>query len=237
MHSPLGNVLILLSFFSFLLVKLVAVDINPLSFLRDMALDEAVFVCAFKKNFCVAAYAGALQFGEVQNRDRLFFKDQEWICVPQKKLPEFLKILEALGKNIALEDAEKRFEHMSFQLSKNEVLVLQNCQIEVNRRNMPPGEKAKFILEYDEFMYIDFLSALSNVLLFITMPTREQFMVMKKYSELHLENNSTETKIVLVAKAIAENSPHKQFMLEQFLSMNMPVIEIYVKILRILGEK
>ncbi len=198
-----------------------------------MALDEAIFVCAFKKNFCIAAYAGAIQLGKVQNQDRLFFKDTESICIPQKKLSEFLEILETLGKNIAVESEEENIKNVSFQLSKNEILALQNCKLEVNRTDQV--EKTGFVLEFDEFMYIDFLSALSNVLLFITMPTKQQFMAMKQYSEQ--ENDNMATKISMVATKIAENYPHKQFMLEQFLLMNIPIIEIFVKILRILGAK
>ncbi len=198
-----------------------------------MALDQAILVCAFEKNLCIGAYAGAIQFGEIEKKDQLFFKKEESATVSLKKLSEFLLILEALGRNLAAEG--KNNENISFQLSGNEKVVLEKSQIEIYRKRIVFSSKPDFILEFDEFIYIHFLSALSNVLLFITMPTKEEFFAMKKYATL--EKDSDEEKLDIITQQIRNPSPHRIFMLEQFLQMNKPVIEIFKKILYILGEK
>ncbi len=203
-----------------------------------MALDQAIFTSAFKKNLCVAAYAGAIQFGEVQNKDQLFFKTIESVCVPQKKLPEFFTVLEALGKNLTLKGRSENNENTentntSFELCSKEVLVLDKCKIQTHRNC--DLSKPSFILEFDEFMYLDFLSSIAHVLLFVTMPTKDQFLAMKKYSDV--ETESTQKKVEIAIDKMSPTSPHKKFMLEQFLCMNTAIIEIFSKILRIIGEK
>ncbi len=197
-----------------------------------MALDQAILVSAFKKSYCIAAYAGAIQIGEVENQEHLCFKEKKSIVVTQTKLPEFLLVLEALGRNLSVDEEKEKTENTSFQLSVNQYIVLEKCKILTKKCDHLPEHD--FILEFDEFVYIEFLTAFSNVLLFITIPTKAQFLAMKKYSEMNKEN--TQAKLDEVARHVS-TSPHNLFMLEEFLRINIPILEIFTKVLRIIGVK
>ena len=209
-----------------------SVAVTHCHFPMKMALNQAILVVGFKKNLCVGAYAGAIQIGEIENRDLPCFKEKESVTISQKKLPEFQLLVEELGRNLATEG--EKSESTSFQLSRNEKVVLEKSKILTYRQNCP--SKAEFTLEFDEFIYMDFLSAMSNVLLFITMPSKEQFLAMKKYADTKNEK-TTEARIDTVTREIANPSPYRMFMLEQFLRINIPVIDIFTKILCIIGEK
>ena len=201
-----------------------------------MALNQAILVCAFKKNLCIAAYAGAIEIGEVENQEYLIFKDESSFVVQQKKVPEFFLILEALGRNIAVEEKNDNCESTQFQLCGDQILRLEKTKI-ARKSQTYPATQLEFILEFDEFVYIDFMTALSNILLFVTMPTKEQFFLMKKYAEIEHEHGTSQEKIDRTTKNIPNASPHRIFLLNQFLTINLHVVETFSKILRIIGKK
>ncbi len=194
-----------------------------------MTLEKAALVSAFKKNYCVAAYPGAIEIGEVEN-EHFCFKEKKSIIVPQKKIEEFFLLLETLGRNIAVEGQNENYETSTFEVGVDNIISLEKCQMTQLFK-----KKENFVLNFDEFVYIDFLAAISHVLLFVTMPTKEQFFIMKKFANLPNDGLS-QTKIETVTMQIADSSPRKIFMLAQFLAINISVIEVFVKILRILGK-
>ncbi len=192
-----------------------------------MALQESLLVSCFKKNAAIAAFPGALEIGEVKvNKSAIIFQENKSFIVPLQKLPEFYALLQQLGKNVATEGAE----NFELQLS-GKVLVLEETRLKIIK-----NEIDVFSIMFDGFIFMDFLTTVSKLVLLVSMPTQFQFETMKRYTETY--GFDTENKFPINVKKILGTvscSAHEMVLLEQFMHINKTVILFFCEISKIVN--
>ncbi len=190
-----------------------------------MALAESIFHATFKKNFIVAVFPGALQIGEVEVNDAGgIFKETKSFCLPQQKLCEFSNLIEELAKNIALCPPKK----CQIELSNSENIVLEDKSIQKVLDN-----SEAFRLQFDEFIFIDFLTALSNVVLLICLPSKRQLDAMKRIARTDTADQTLEIEKIFKDLALERFG---KMILEEFLNCNNNVIQFYCQISKLIGK-
>ena len=193
-----------------------------------MALQESLLVVCFKKNAAVAAFPGALEIGLLSvTKSNVSFAEDMSFLLPQPKLVEFYTIVEKLGKNLATETAEQ----CEIQLSAIESVSLDGNQLKKKKKNIE-----SFAIDFDGFIYMDFLAAIYKVVLHISLPTKTQLDTMKKYNEKVGKAEADKCFAENVQTLIKHDcSMHEKLMLEEFLLTNETLIVFFCQIYKIVN--
>ncbi len=139
-----------------------------------LSIRSAIIHTSFAKDYFVSATGGSIIFGNVK-LDNAVLHYEKYCCVFHKKFEEFLNGLKVLGANIV----SNKKTTVKIELSRNEFLHFEANKI-VKRSKT---EENLCSIEFDQFMYIDFLSALGQIVIFVTNPTPRQHKAFKEYVE------------------------------------------------------
>ena len=194
-----------------------------------MALGESLKLF-FKKYFCVSAAGGSLCFGKVTTMEHeLFFEKDKEVSLCLKKLGEFKILLRLLGRNIAF--GRERTGNEDMQQQEVELALSEKIFVKGTILGKIIKDKKIFEIEFDHFSYINFLFAIRDTCLFMCYPTKAQYNSMIAYHNAAATTMSD--KISEVCQNL-EQTELQRFMLEQFLSLNFPLIDFYSDVRKLL---
>ncbi len=132
----------------------------------------------------------------------------------------------------------------TLELSATEVLRVSGEKIILERTKFDQHHCYEII--FDHFLYIQFLRCFRDLCLFSTAPSISQYEALtrfhKKANELNIsqgdfEINSQKLRQILVfASESKSKSPHENFLIQQFLKMNLPVLYAYLEMDKLIGS-
>ena len=105
-------------------------------------------------------------------------------------------------------------------------------QLEVKKNTLcrRDGDKVLAKFTFDEFIYVDFLRAIDEVVLFVTNPTPKQFRALTRFQVSKEANNR---KKIEEACALEESNDTQILMLEEFLKDNLQLLRFASEIHRL----
>ncbi len=182
----------------------------------------------FKKNFCVAAIGGTFCLGKIFTKDHeLFFEKDKEVSLTLKKLCEFKGLLRALGKNFAFAQRQATEETQLCEISQKESIFVKG---KVFGKRIE--DKTVFEIEFDPITYINLLFSVRDICLFISYPTELQYNGLLAYHTA--EGNTTSEKLIAVRRKNEGKTEMQLFMLEQFLTLNLTLIDFYSDVRKLL---
>ncbi len=185
----------------------------------------------FKKNFCVVATGGTLCIGEVKMENHeLFFEKGKEVCLTLKKLSEFKTLLRTIGRSFVGKNT------VTTELIQTEIAPGESIFVKDKVFGKLVNEEKVVEIEFDPISYITFLFSVRDICLFICHPSKIQYNAMIEYH--NAAGSTLAEKITEVIKKNEYETPMQQFMLEQFLKLNFPVIDFYSDVRQLLeGRK
>ncbi len=190
-----------------------------------LLIKDALLNIPFKLHLFVSAFPGSVVFGKVQLLDGMcrFLEDDTFI-LDYQKLNEFSELLEILGRNIICQEGDS--DDIEFETKKIEIGAQENITV-VNSslvRHINEEEKSK--IDFDHFSYLHFVTAIKNVCMFIINPSREEFLLMRKFERID-NNLSIQDAIVEIAVPgpLERRNEYEQFHTEIFLTTNIPLLK------------
>ena len=191
-----------------------------------MDIRNTILNTSFGKNYFVSAIGGCIVFGPVKlNCGVLQYEKNDYFCVFHKKFQEFLQGLQVLGANIVI--GEKKT--VEIETSKNEFIHFKDKKLMkfINHEEI-------LSIEFDQFMYLDFVSSLANIVIFVTNPTTTQYHASQEYLKLvqNSEANFDELITVVCAKLKTE-STNEELLLSQYMKLHKHILIFLVEVRKI----
>ncbi len=172
---------------------------------------------SFDINKFVGSLPGGLIFGNVVHETSAFNFSNDSVIVPQRRLSDFMKILECLSKNIVLEEKDATSIEMEWGNTK---ISLKGKLLEYN----------SFSLLFDLSTCLAFLIAVRKVTFWIVAPTEIEFEFMDIFTRQTIKNSVGFPKISQMEEEIKtvlvrEMNPQRKFYVSQFLINHHALLE------------
>ena len=199
-----------------------------------MSLRNMLLSIPFKENFFISAAPGALMFGKVCFKEGTIQHIlNNTVTINYAQVPHLLDLLKCLGRNIVLqepvdEESQNTFEEnlgekqLEYEYGKR-LLVKENCII----RSGDDKDIQNFAITFEHFTYIQFLTGIANVVLFIVNPSISQYQAIQRF-ELSQLNNQSER--VIEAAKNNNLTEDEEMMLQQFLLCHIRLITFWIEI-------
>ncbi len=180
---------------------------------------------SFNPNKVVGSLPGALIFGTVvhSNSAVVFCKDKSAV-VPQRRLSDFMKILQCLSKNVILEEKDKS-SSQSFSINWGKMdIAIDNRELQCQTAN------SSFAIIFDVSLCLSFLIAIRKVSFWMVAPTKSEYDTMDFFTRRTINNSAGFPKITQMeedANAVldAENDDDRKFYLTQFVMNHHALLE------------
>ncbi len=148
--------------------------------MASVSIQDCILSLSFKKNTFVSAIGGSIIFGPVKLHNGVYYySEKEQFSLHHRKFPEFLSALKQLATNLvtATDENVARLE-CTLEIAPEETIKIhQNKIIKVLK------DQEECDLRFDQFIFCDFMVALSEVAIFVTNPTPLQYSFVCKYQE------------------------------------------------------
>lgn len=174
-----------------------------------LTLRDFIMSMPYKENGFVAVRGGSLHFGNVTFAAGLL-RFENCATVSYHKTIEFLEFLKILGSNIVRTDTENQEkETATIELGSG-------SKLEIADKTMIFKEsgKSNFVLQFDHFVYIQFLKSLSQIALFMLNPSVIEFEVFQRYLN---SDEAEEKKKIEKATNIRNLNEEEKFLLGEML--------------------
>ena len=191
-----------------------------------LRLAQCFMHLSFDINTCVAAIPGGLCIGYLLLDDDLtcIFDDEKYIIIPERRLSDFMKLLEKLSTNLVSTQVEK-VKSETFQWGVIE-LVIDKKQLQCrNNRN------SNFELNFNISTFLSFLISIRKVAFWIAAPSQVEYEIMDFFTRDTINKsagfpqiNQIEEDINSLLKDRAFNT-EKQFHLCHFLINHHCLVE------------
>ncbi len=186
-----------------------------------LKLRDTILSTAFGTNYFVSAIGGSLIFGSVcLDQGALSYVKNKSIYLTHKKLCEFVTAMKILGKNIVSPETRSIIK---IELHSEEHILIEEHKMYKVEKNT----KYDFI-EFDHFLFFDFLCALRDIAIFVTNPTATQYRIFTEclnFDKIALETRQGEL-IDQVCKKI--DNEDEKFLLQQYLILHKHILVFVV---------
>ncbi len=209
---------------------------------QGLKLSECFMAIAFDTNKFVASLPGALCIGDVSvMNDCATFVAKKHFFVEERRLGEFMKLLQCLSKNLVLEE-EHEMEKESFQcgnkkIGNKKIIKITQCTLQCQT------DVSVLNFHFDISTFLSLLISIRKVCLWTVAPTKLQYEIMDFFSRHTINKsigfpkiNQMEEEIRSVLKE-HELSKETNFVLSHFLLNHHSLLEFQYNLICLTTKK